>query len=72
MLRNSCKLQGAIQTQQAANEDYTDLQHATPFKELNTAFEEARKQVEDVEKLFLKVLTSNDSGRKSNRKSRVY
>lgn len=51
---NQGKLQGAIQTQQAANEALrTDLANMqTAFKELNTAFEEARKQVEDVEKLF--------------------
>ena len=51
---NQGKLEGAIATQAAANEslrnDLANMQVA--FNELNTAFEEARKQVEDVEKLF--------------------
>lgn len=51
---NQGKLEGAIATQAAANEalrnDLVNMQVA--FNELNTAFEEARQQVRNVEKLF--------------------
>ena len=51
---NQGKLEGAIATQAAANEalrnDLVNMQVA--FNELNTAFEEAREQVRNVEKLF--------------------
>lgn len=51
---NQGKLQGAISQQEAANKslrsDLANMQIA--FTELNTAFEEARQQVRNVEKLF--------------------
>lgn len=51
---NQGKLEGAIATQAQANEslrnDLANMQIA--FTELNTAFEEAREQVRNVEKLF--------------------